>query len=165
MAIDTGTLNALYKVAYAKGIEDLIPPVGKLAELFPFVPSDLQNGKQYEQPVILSNEAGFTYSLDTQNAYDLNDSVGMNMQSAIVPGADLILDSTIGYNQAARASHSATSFKSVMSVKFENMMNSAEKRSEIAMLYGNSYIGQAALQVAVVAMRRSCCRQARIRRR
>ena len=146
MAIDTGSLNALYKVAYAKGVEDLIPKTGKLSEMIPFVPSELQNGKQYEQPVVLTAEAGFTYSLDTQSAYDLNDSIGMNMQSAIVPGADIVLDSTVGYNQAARASHSATSFKSAMSAKFENMLKSSEKRLEIAMLYGNDSIAQAAQQ-------------------
>lgn len=146
MAIDTGSLNALYKVAYAKGVEDLIPKTGKLSEMIPFVPSELQNGKQYEQPVVLTAEAGFTYSLDTQSAYDLNDSIGMNMQSAIVPGADIVLDSTVGYNQAARASHSATSFKSAMSAKFENMLKSSEKRLEIAMLYGNNAIAQAAQQ-------------------
>lgn len=141
MSIDTGTLNALYKVAYAKGIEDLLPPTGKLSEKYSFVPSDLQNGKQYEQPVVLAAEQGFTYSLDSQSAYDLNDSIGMAMQSAIVPGADIVLDSTVGYNQAARASHSATSFKSVMATKFENMMKSSEKRVEIAMLYGQGSIG------------------------
>jgi hypothetical protein len=151
MAIDPGNLNSLYKVAYAKGIVDELPDVGKLIEMFPFVPSELQNGKQYEQPVVLAAEQGFTYSLDTQNAYDLNDSIGMAMQSAIVPGADIVLDSTVGYNQAARASHSATSFKTVMSVKFENMIKSTEKRVEIAMLYGQTNIGTAALQVASVA--------------
>lgn len=141
----TGELNALYKVAYAKGVEDLIPKTGKLAELIPFVPSELQNGKQYEQPVVLSAEAGFTYSLDTQAAYDLNESIGMNMQSAIVPGADIVLDSTVGYNQAARASHSATAFKSAMSAKFENMLKSSEKRLEIAMLYGQRGIADVAV--------------------
>lgn len=146
MAIDTGTLNALYKVAYAKGVVDLIPKASKLSDMIPFVPAELQNGKQYEQPVVLSAEAGFTYSLDTQNAYDLNESIGMTMQSAIVPGADLVLDSSVGYNQAARASHSATSFKSVMATKFENMLKSSEKRLEIAMLYGNGSIGTAAAQ-------------------
>ena len=151
MAIDTGTLNALYKVAYAKGVEDLIPKANKLSDMIPFVSSDLQNGKHYEQPVVLSAEAGFTYSLDSQSAYDLNDSIGMNMESAVVPGADIVLDSTIGYNQAARASHSATAFKSVMSTKFENMLKSAEKRLEIAMLYGNGNIGSAALQAVVIA--------------
>ncbi len=89
----------------------------------------------------MAAEQGFTYSLDSQNAYDLNESIGMNMQSAIVPGADIVLDSTVGYNQAARASHSATSFKSVMSTKFENMLKSSEKRLEIAMLYGQNNIG------------------------
>lgn len=46
MAIDTGTLNALYKVAYAKGVEDLIPVASKLSDMISFVPSELQNGKQ-----------------------------------------------------------------------------------------------------------------------
>lgn len=82
MAINTGDLNSLYKIAYAKGIEDLIPFKDKFGEAYDFVPSELQNGKHYEQPVVLSAEAGFTYSLDSQTAYDLNDSVGMNMQSA-----------------------------------------------------------------------------------
>lgn len=151
MAIDTGTLNALYKVAYAKGVEDLIPKASKLADMIPFVPAELQNGTHYEQPVILSAEAGFTYSLDSQNAYDLNESIGMNMASAEVSGADLILDSTIGYTQAARASHSATAFRSVMSTKFENMLKSAEKRLEIAMIYGSDHIAQAAAQAVVIA--------------
>lgn len=97
--------------------------------------------------MVLTAEAGFTYSLDTQTAYALNDSVGMEMQSAQVPGADIVLSSTVGYNQAARASHSATAFKSVMSTKFENMIKSSEKRLEIAMLYGNGNIGSAALQL------------------
>ncbi len=151
MAINTGDLNSLYKVAYAKGVEDLIPKASKLSDLIPFVPSELQNGKHYEQPVILTAEQGFTYSLDSQTAYDLNDSIGMAMQSAVVPGADIVLDSTVGYNQAARASHSATSFKSVMSTKFEGMLKSTEKRLEIAMLYGNKSIANAATQAVVIA--------------
>lgn len=151
MAINTGELNSLYKTAYAKGVEDLIPKASKLCDMIAFVPSELQNGKHYEQPVVLAAEQGFTYSLDTQTAYDLNDSIGMAMQSAVVPGADIVLDSTVGYNQAARASHSATAFKSVMSTKFENMLKSSEKRLEIAMLYGNKNIGSAATQAVVIA--------------
>ncbi len=147
----TGDLNSLYKVAYPKGIEDLIPSAKKLQELIDFVPSELQNGKHYEQPVILAAEQGFTYSLDTQSAYDLNDSIGMAMQSAVVPGCDIILSSTVGYNQAARASHSATSFKSVMSTKFENMLASSEKRIDIALLYGQDHLAQAATQAVVIA--------------
>ena len=146
MAINTGDLNSLYKIAYAKGVEDLIPKASKLADMIEFVPAELQNGKHYELPIVLTAEAGFTYSLDSQTAYTLNDSIGMNMQSAVVPGADIVLDSTVGYNQAARASHSATAFKSAMSTKFENMLKSAEKRCEIAMLYGNDSIGYAAAQ-------------------
>lgn len=146
MAINTGDLNSLYKVAYAKGVEDLMPEVGMLIDRYSFVPSELQNGKQYEQPVVLTGEQGFTYSLDSQSAYDLNDSIGMSMQSAIVPGCDVVLDSTVGYNQAARASHNATAFKSVMSTKFENMLKSTQKRVEIGMLYGNKPIASTAAQ-------------------
>jgi len=46
MAIDSGTLNALYKVAYAKGVEDLVPKASKLSDMIPFVSAELQNGKQ-----------------------------------------------------------------------------------------------------------------------
>jgi hypothetical protein len=151
MADNTGTLNALYKVAYAKSIVDEIPVASKFCDLVPFVPSDLQNGKHYEQPVILATEQGFTYSLDSQNAYDLNDSIGMAMDSAEVPGCDIILSSTVGYNQAARASHSATSFKTVMSTKFESMIKSSKKRVEIAAFYGQDHLAQAATQAVVIA--------------
>jgi hypothetical protein len=151
VAIDTGSLNSLYKVAYAKGVEDLIPKASKLSDMIPFVPSDLQNGKHYEQPVVVAAEQGFTYSLDSQDAYTLNESIGMAMQTAVVPGADIVLDSTVGYNQAARASHSATSFKTVMSTKFENMLKSSEKRLEISFLYGNKPIATAATQAVVIA--------------
>jgi len=146
MSTQTGNLNATYKIAYPAGIVDLLPPTGKIGQIVDFVPNQLMNGKYYEQPVTLTREQGFTYSLDTQTAYALNDSVGMEMQSAQVPGADIVLNSTVGYNQAARASHSATSFKNVMSLKFENMMESSELRLEVAYLYGNDSIGQAAQQ-------------------
>jgi len=63
MAISTGDLNSLYKVAYAKGVEDLLPWKRKIADLVPFVPSDLQNGKQYEQPVVLTGEQVFCFHL------------------------------------------------------------------------------------------------------
>lgn len=46
MAIDSGTLNALYKVAYSKGVIDLIPSSGKILKLLPFISAELQNGKQ-----------------------------------------------------------------------------------------------------------------------
>ncbi len=152
MAINTGDLNSLYKIAYAKGVEDVLPWKRKIMDMIDFVPSDLQNGKHYEQPVILTGEQGFTYSLDSQTAYDLNDSIGMAMQSAVVPGADIVLDSTVGYNQAARASHSATSFKTVMSTKFENMLKSAAHRLEIAYLYGQSNgIGTSSAQAVTIA--------------
>ncbi len=107
----TGDLNSLQKVAYASGIEDLIPATGKITKRVSFVSAEMMNGKYYEQPVILTQESGFTYSLDTQTAYTLNDAIGMEMQSAQVPGADIVLDSAVGYNQAARASHSKRSSK------------------------------------------------------
>ena len=87
-----------------------------------------------------------SHDTGAQDAYNLSESIGMNMESAVVPGADIVLDSTVGYNQAARASHSQTSFKSAMSAKFENMLKSSEKRLEIAMLYGNDSIASVSIQ-------------------
>lgn len=147
----TGDLNATYKIAYAKGIEDLVPTISKLRDLIPFVPSELQNGKHYQQPVVVTQEAGFTASLDTQTAYTLNSAIGMEMQEAVVPGVDIVLSAVVGYNQAARSLHSATSFKSVMGLKFENMLQSAEKRAEILRLYGQSAIAAAAQQNVTIA--------------
>ncbi len=145
MADTTGELNSLYKVNYADGVENLLPPTGKLTKAIKFKKSPL-NGKHYEAPVILTAESGFTYSGDTQTAYALNDTIGMNMASAIVPGYDILLASTVGYQQAARASKSSAAFKTVLSTKFENMLFSTEKREEINILYGQDCLASAAQQ-------------------
>jgi hypothetical protein len=147
----TGDLNANYKIAYAGGIEDLVPKISKLGEMINFVPSELQNGKHYQQPVVVTQEAGFTASLDTQTAYTLNSAIGMEMQEAVVPGVDIVLSSVVGYNQAARALSGKNSFKSVMSLKFENMLQSTEKRAEILRFYGQTPIATAALQTVTIA--------------
>lgn len=146
-----GDLSGLLKEAYPLGIEDLIPKASKLRDMIPFVPSEQQNGKTYQQPVILAAEQGFSYSLDSADVYDLNDAIGMVMEQASVPGADIVLSSAISYNQAARASHSATAFKTALSTKLENMIKSAEKRLDIAMLYGQDHLASAATQAVVIA--------------
>lgn len=146
----TGELNSLYKINYASKIKDLIPKTGKITKKTKFNES-AQNGKFFELPVIVTAENGFTYSLETELAFALNASRGMNMQSAQVPGADLVLGSTIGYSQASRASHSKTAFKTVMGTKLENMILSHTKRLEINYLYGGDALSTAAAQAVTIA--------------
>lgn len=141
----SGDLNSLYKVAYADKAQDLVPETGKLTKAIDFVPPKNRSGKNFELPVVLTQEAGFTYSLDTQVAYALNDSIGMDMQSAIVPGNDIVLGATVGYNQASRA-NSKNAFKPVLGTKLDNMLKSMTKRVEVGILYGNDCIGAAAAQ-------------------
>lgn len=141
-----GTLNGLYKEAYAEGIENLIPPSGKIRKMTDFVPSDRENGKSYNQPVIVSGEQGFTYALDSAGIYSLNDAVGMTMQNAVVPGNDIVLSSAVSYNDAAKGSNSVKAFKTTFGLKLENMMESAVKRLEIGYLYGQSGIAAMAQQ-------------------
>jgi hypothetical protein len=148
--VDTGEMNALYKANYAKKMQDLIPKAGKITKRHGFEES-LQNGTFFELPVILTAENGFTYNVDDQTAYDLNASRGMNMQSAQVPGADIVLQGTIGYNQSARGSHAKTSFKAVLPTKLENMVKSHTKRLEINYLYGQTPLATAAAQLVPTA--------------
>jgi len=146
----TGEMNSLYKVNYAQKMKDLIPKTGRLTKKTKFNES-AQNGKFFELPVIVTAENGFTYSLETQDAFALNSSRGMNMQSAQVPGADLVLGATIGYSQAARAAHSKTAFKTVMGTKLENMILSHTKRLEINYFYGQDSLSTAAAQPVTIA--------------
>lgn len=147
----TGDLNGMLKVAYKQGeIENLIPPTGKIMDRVDFVGPAEQPGKQFECPVVVTNESGFTRSLDTQTAYTLRGANGMVIQSAIVQGTDLVLQAEIGYQLAGKALSSKNAFQTSMPLKMENMMESASKRLETTFLYGQTNIGQAAQQSTAI---------------
>lgn len=141
-----GDVNSDFKVAYADGIAELVPEEGKLQKLIEFAPVKNRNGLNYQQPLSLTQESGFTYSATTQDAFSLNDSVGMEMQTATVPGWNIVLASTLSYETAARG-NGVNRFKGSFGLKMKNVAEAITKRTDIGLLYGQDCIAQAALQL------------------
>lgn len=135
------TLNGNFKERYADKIENLVPEGVKLMNMLPFVSAEKENGNKYNQPVILSQEHGFTYAAASSGAFSLNSAIAANLKNAEVVGSQLLLRSALDYEAAARASKGDKAFKKSIDVMVENMVNSFAKRIEIQLLYGQSGLG------------------------
>ena len=142
MATETtvAQLTGLYKEAYANGIVDLVPEAAYLLKKVPFAPPKQRMGNFFHQPVIVSDEQGFTYYDDSDGAPTLNDSESMAMQDAQLSGFSLVGQATVAYSAAAKAD-TPNAFKQVFNVQMANLVESIGKRIELGMLYGQSGIG------------------------
>lgn len=131
------TLNGLFKVVYADKLLDLVPDYAVLQKRIAFSSSDKETGNYYAQPVVLSQEAGFSYGGDSGASTAYNDAVNGVMKEAQVKGSELVLRSQLHITALSRASKAGPkAFKKASAWKVEDMNNSMRKRVEIAMLYG-----------------------------
>ena len=64
-------LDGLFKEIYADKIINLIPDTAKLVKRIPFVSADKENGNNYNQPVVLSNEHGMSFGSSSAGAFSL----------------------------------------------------------------------------------------------
>jgi len=144
MTTTPSELTGLFKEAYADVIQNLVPEVAKVIKMVPFIERDKEEGNKYHQPVIVSNEHGFTYAGPSAGAFALNDAVSMNMQDAQVEGSQILLRSALSYDAAAKASNSKKAFVKATELLVENMMESSAKRLELSCLYGRSGLGKCA---------------------
>ena len=140
-------LNALFKVVYADKMERLIPDDIMIQRDIKFSEAD-KLGEKFIQPVMLTEEQGFTFD-NTANAFKIEDPVVAEYRQAVVNGTSLLLSSAISYEQAARASNgSAKSFEIGTYRMLSALRKSVMKRIEILLLYGNSSTGIARVSEA-----------------
>lgn len=138
---NVSNLTGLFKEVYGSRILSLIPETAKLTKAISFSEAD-KIGKQYNQPVSLTYEHGYTYAAPAAGAFSLRDSISMQMQNALVDGYQGVLRAQMDYETAAKAvSDGAKSFAKATRIQVENMMESATKRLELDMLYGQVGIG------------------------
>jgi hypothetical protein len=130
------TLSGLFKEVYRDDVMNLEPDAVKILKIVPFEEGEKQPGNKYHQPVILSNEQGFTYAAFNAGAFALNGAIALAMQDAQVSSSQILLQSQISYDAAARAETSKKAFKKATRLIVENMVESMSKRVEIACLYG-----------------------------
>ena len=142
-------LNALFKEVYADKLERLIPDNVRLQTDIKFSEAD-STGDMFVQPVMLTEEQGFTHNSDNQSAFQINDAVPADYQDAFVDGVSLVLKSQISYQQAAKAAKGgAKSFVNGTAQMMEALRKSVAKRLEILILYGESKQGLGRVKTAV----------------
>lgn len=141
MTVTATQLSGLFKEAYGDEVLQLVPDVAKLVKMVPFIESEKEIGNLYHQPVIVNNEHGVTYAAQNAGAFTLNTDIPLTMKDAQVPGAQILLRSSIDYESAARASNDKKAFKKATALLVQNMMESMRKRLEIACWYGASSTG------------------------
>lgn len=143
----TTDLNGLFKMAYADNIENLIPDESILTRAIKFKGRDYLLGNQYNQPVIVRSEQGFTYSRPNNGTFNLNPASSMKTQNAIVDGFIILEQSGISYEAVAR-SDNVNSFRNAVDLVMGDAMESFGRRLEISLLYGQSPTGLGALASA-----------------
>lgn len=129
------TLAGLFKTVYADSIVDLQPDNSILQKMVKFRETE-KIGKSFDVPVILASEQGVTYAAAGDGAITLNSAVASTMKNASIDGNQIFIRGQIDYEAAAKAEKSTVAFKNGTSLLVENLMESASRRLEMSMLYG-----------------------------
>lgn len=135
------TLNGHFKEIYADKIEDLRPSGVKLLNMVDFISSDKRNGDNYNVPIALGYEHGFSYGGSSGGAYTLEAAVAAAHENAQVKGHSLTLRSYLSIDAASRSMNSKGAFVQETKYLVENMFKSFMTRLEIQMMYGQMGIG------------------------
>lgn len=142
-ANERSTLDGLFKEVYADNLENLIPSDVKFTKMVNFVPSAKEQGGTYNQPVIVAQEQGFTFS-DDGSVYQLNGAVAGATKNATVSGYEIVLQSQLSYNSATRAANGRNAFIDATKLVVKNMKESFARMLEIELMYGGSGIATVA---------------------
>lgn len=132
------TLNGLFKEVYSDKIKDLVPSHTKLVSMIPFSKGEKQLGNQFNEPVILGLEGGFTYGGTDGDAFNLNDIVSFPMKNATVKSAEMVLRSAISVGAASRSVSSKNAFERGTKLLVGNMLKSMYHRLEVQLMYGDA---------------------------
>lgn len=136
----TATLDGLFKTVYGEGPVNVLSDVAYLQKRVAFKSAE-KIGKQYAFPVILSQEQGVTYLASGAGVSTLESSVAAVLKEAQVDAHQILVRGQMDYEAAAKAESSKAAFKSASELLVQNLMDTASKRQEIAMLYGRSATG------------------------
>ena len=147
----TSDLNGLFKQAYADSIENLIPDESLLTRAIAFKGRSYLLGNQYNQPVVVRSEQGFTYSRPNNGIPTLNAASSMKTQNAIVDGFIIMEQSGISYEAVAR-SDNVNSFRNAVDLVMGDAMESFGRRLEIGLLYGQSSTGLGGITSSVAGV-------------
>lgn len=126
-----------------KGIQNAIPESRVIIKNVEFDKATLV-GNAFHTPVILSDEAGFTYAANNAGNYALNGPISLNVPDAQVRPAQITLVSQIAYDALSQSLGSGAAFLSATKLITKRMIDSMSKRVELAAIYGGVGLGTTA---------------------
>jgi hypothetical protein len=135
-----GQLTGFFYEIYDK-IVDPIPEMAKFMAKVPFKGGALEIGNKLHVNVVVSDEGGFTYNTRDAGAFAVNPGVSFQTQDAQVDAFQLLLQGSVDYESAARASSSRKAFLELVGKKLQVMVASTKRRYESELWYGQSTNG------------------------
>ena len=139
-ATKVGKLTGLYKEVYADDLKTLLPEIAKIQGMVKFLASK-RLGKAYHQPVIVSDNHGFTHMSAGQTDLSLNPAISMTTEDAVITAPQIVLAGELSVEAAKRAMSGKAAFKNATKLLLKNLVRSMRKRVEIQCLYGSDSIG------------------------
>jgi len=135
------TLNGIFKKRYAKVVKYAMPDGAILIRRLPF-DSSKAIGADYNAPVTLQHENGFTFGRPGSGAFTIKNPVASETRNALVDGYQIALQAEIDYESAAKASEKgekaiANSVRHVI----RNVTESHKVMLEIQAFWGQADIG------------------------
>lgn len=142
-------LTGLFKEKYASQVETLYQRVSILKDDVAFVEGGSRNGNNYNAPVVMSPEQGFTYAAPsaTPSPVPLNAAVSMQMANAQVTPYQMFARCVLDYETANR-SIANRAFEPAAVLQMTNVTEQANSRLELSLLYGQEGLAVAASQAA-----------------
>ena len=137
------TLNGHFKEIYADNIKDLRPQGVKMINMIDFIEASKRLGNQFNLPVVLGYEHGFSYGGNSGQAFSLNNAISAAHENAQIKGHELVLRSFLSVGAASRSMNEGKgAFIQETKYIVENMLKSYMHRLEAQMMYGQSGIGK-----------------------
>lgn len=131
------SLTGFFYEIYDK-IVDPIPDMAKFMAKVPFKGGALEIGNKLHINVIVSDEGGFSYATRDSGAFTVQVGVAFTTEDAQVDAFQLLLQGSVDYETAARASSSRKAFLELVGKKLQVMVASTKRRYESELLYGQS---------------------------
>ena len=131
------SLTGFFYEIYDK-IVDPIPTMAKLMAAVGFKGGALEIGNKLHVNVVVSDEGGFSYASRDSGAFAVNPGISFQTQDAQVDAFQLLLQGSVDYESASRASSSRKAFLELVGKKLQVMVASTKRRYESELWYGQS---------------------------
>ena len=136
-------LNEIHQATYGNTVESLIFDGCKLLKMIPFGPGSSNETHEYRQPVLLTDELGFSTGSD---AFEYNSPVPSDRKKAIVRAHDISLGSAMSLSDAKLSIIDKKHYKENAGEIVKTMRQSMSKLLEILCLYGQDEEGLAKIE-------------------